>query len=179
MFAREEGAVAAPTAGLHFTPELITRVEAAGARLVRLTLHVGAGTFLPVKVEDTTGHVMHSEWGRLDAATAEALNATRASGGRIVAVGTTSARLLESAAGDDGELRPFEGETAIFIAPGYRFRAVDALLTNFHLPRSTLFMLVSAFSGLEAMKRAYAHAIAVGYRFYSYGDACLLIGPKG
>ena len=174
MFAREEGAVAAPTAGLHFTPELITRVEAAGARLVRLTLHVGAGTFLPVKVEDTTGHVMHSEWGRLDAATAEALNATRASGGRIVAVGTTSARLLESAAGDDGELRPFEGETAIFIAPGYRFRAVDALLTNFHLPRSTLFMLVSAFSGLEAMKRAYAHAIAVGYRFYSYGDACLL-----
>ena len=179
MFAHEEGAVAAPTAGLHFTPELITRVEAAGARLVRLTLHVGAGTFLPVKVEDTTGHVMHSEWGRLDAATAEALNATRASGGRIVAVGTTSARLLESAAGDDGELRPFEGETAIFIAPGYRFRAVDALLTNFHLPRSTLFMLVSAFSGLEAMKRAYAHAIAVGYRFYSYGDACLLIGPKG
>jgi S-adenosylmethionine:tRNA ribosyltransferase-isomerase len=179
MFAREEGAVAAPTAGLHFTPELIARVEAAGARLVRLTLHVGAGTFLPVKVEDTTGHVMHSEWGRLDAATAEALNATRASGGRIVAVGTTSARLLESAAGDDGELRPFEGETAIFIAPGYRFRAVDALLTNFHLPRSTLFMLVSAFSGLEAMKRAYAHAIAVGYRFYSYGDACLLIGPKG
>ena len=179
MFAREEGAVAAPTAGLHFTPELITRVEAAGARLVRLTLHVGAGTFLPVKVEDTTGHVMHSEWGRLDAATAEALNATRASGGRIVAVGTTSARLLESAAGDDGELRPFEGETAIFIAPGYRFRAVDALLTNFHLPRSTLFMLVSAFSGLETMKRAYAHAIAEGYRFYSYGDACLLIGPKG
>ena len=179
MFAREEGAVAAPTAGLHFTPELITRVEAAGARLVRLTLHVGAGTFLPVKVEDTTGHVMHSEWGRLDAATAEELNATRAGGGRIVAIGTTSARLLESAAGDDGELRPFEGETAIFIAPGYRFRAVDALLTNFHLPRSTLFMLVSAFSGLEAMKRAYAHAIAVGYRFYSYGDACLLIGPKG
>ena len=178
VFAREEGAVAAPTAGLHFTPELIARVEAAGARLVRLTLHVGAGTFLPVKVEDTTGHVMHSEWGRLDAATAEALNATRASGGRIVAVGTTSARLLESAAGDDGELRPFEGETAIFIAPGYRFRAVDALLTNFHLPRSTLFMLVSAFSGLETMKRAYAHAIAAGYRFYSYGDACLLIAPR-
>ena len=177
MFAREEGAVAAPTAGLHFTPELIARVEAAGARLFRLTLHVGAGTFLPVKVDDTTGHVMHSEWGRLDAATAEALNATRARGGRIVAVGTTSARLLESAAGEDGELRPFEGETAIFIAPGYRFRAVDALLTNFHLPRSTLFMLVSAFSGLETMKRAYAHAIAAGYRFYSYGDACLLIGP--
>jgi S-adenosylmethionine:tRNA ribosyltransferase-isomerase len=175
MFAREEGAVAAPTAGLHFTPELIARVEAAGARLFRLTLHVGAGTFLPVKADDTGGHSMHAEWGRLDAATAEALNATRARGGRIVAVGTTSARLLESAAGEDGALRPFEGDTAIFITPGYRFRAVDALLTNFHLPRSTLFMLVSAFSGLETMKRAYAHAIAAGYRFYSYGDACLLL----
>jgi S-adenosylmethionine:tRNA ribosyltransferase-isomerase len=179
MFAREEGAVAAPTAGLHFTPELIARVEAAGARLFRLTLHVGAGTFLPVKADDTTGHAMHSEWGRIDAATADALNATRARGGRVVAVGTTSARLLESAAGEDGEIRPFEGETAIFITPGYRFRAVDALLTNFHLPRSTLFMLVSAFSGLETMKRAYAHAIAGNYRFYSYGDACLLIGPRG
>jgi S-adenosylmethionine:tRNA ribosyltransferase-isomerase len=179
MFALEEGAVAAPTAGLHFTPELIARVEAAGARLFRLTLHVGAGTFLPVKTDDTGGHAMHAEWGRLDAATADALNATRARGGRIVAVGTTSARLLESAAGEEGELRPFEGETAIFITPGYRFRAVDALLTNFHLPRSTLFMLVSAFSGLETMKSAYAHAIAEGYRFYSYGDACLLIGPKG
>jgi S-adenosylmethionine:tRNA ribosyltransferase-isomerase len=178
MFAREEGAVAAPTAGLHFTPELIARVETAGARLFRLTLHVGAGTFLPVKADDTTGHAMHSEWGRIDAATAEALNATRARGGRVVAVGTTSARLLESAAGEDGELRAFEGETAIFIAPGYRFRAVDALLTNFHLPRSTLFMLVSAFSGLATMKRAYAHAIAEGYRFYSYGDACLLIAPR-
>jgi S-adenosylmethionine:tRNA ribosyltransferase-isomerase len=178
MFAHEEGAVAAPTAGLHFTSDLIARVEAAGARLFRLTLHVGAGTFLPVKADDTTGHAMHSEWGRLDAATAEALNATRARGGRIVAVGTTSARLLESAAGEDGELRPFEGETAIFITPGYRFRAVDALLTNFHLPRSTLFMLVSAFSGLATMKRAYAHAIAAGYRFYSYGDACLLIAPR-
>ena len=141
-------------------------------------MHVGAGTFLPVKADDTAGHAMHSEWGRIDAATAEALNATRARGGRIVAVGTTSARLLESAAGEDGELRPFEGETAIFITPGYRFRAVDALLTNFHLPRSTLFMLVSAFSGLETMKRAYAHAIAAGYRFYSYGDACLLIAPR-
>jgi S-adenosylmethionine:tRNA ribosyltransferase-isomerase len=178
MFAREEGAVAAPTAGLHFTPELIARVEAAGARLFRLTLHVGAGTFLPVKADDTGGHSMHAEWGRLDAATAEALNATRARGGRIVAVGTTSARLLESAAHEDGELRAFEGETAIFITPGYRFRAVGALLTNFHLPRSTLFMLVSAFSGLETMKRVYAHAIAAGYRFYSYGDACLLIAPR-
>jgi S-adenosylmethionine:tRNA ribosyltransferase-isomerase len=177
MFAREEGAVAAPTAGLHFTPELATRVEAAGARLFRLTLHVGAGTFLPVKADDTTGHAMHVEWGRIDAATVDALNATRRHGGRIVAVGTTSARLLESAAGEDGMLRPFEGETAIFITPGYRFRAVDALLTNFHLPRSTLFMLVSAFSGLETMKRAYAHAVADGYRFYSYGDACLLIAP--
>jgi S-adenosylmethionine:tRNA ribosyltransferase-isomerase len=179
MFARQEGAVAAPTAGLHFTPELIARVEAAGAQVFRLTLHVGAGTFLPVKVDDTAGHAMHAEWGRLDAATAAALNATRARGGRVVAVGTTSARLLESAVGEDGALSPFEGETAIFIAPGYRFRAVDALLTNFHLPRSTLFMLVSAFSGLATMKRAYAHAIATGYRFYSYGDACLLIGPKG
>jgi S-adenosylmethionine:tRNA ribosyltransferase-isomerase len=177
MFARQEGAVAAPTAGLHFTPDLTARVEAAGARLFRLTLHVGTGTFLPVKADDTTGHAMHSEWGRLDAATAEALNATRARGGRIVCVGTTSTRLLESAAGEDGELRPFEGETAIFITPGYRFRAVDALLTNFHLPRSTLFMLVSAFSGLETMKRAYAHAVADGYRFYSYGDACLLFAP--
>jgi len=179
MFAREEGAVAAPTAGLHFTPDLVARVEAAGAQLFRLTLHVGAGTFLPVKADDTTGHVMHAEWGRLDAATAAALNATRARGGRVVAVGTTSARLIESAAGEDGRLSPFEGETAIFMAPGYRFRAVDALLTNFHLPRSTLFMLVSAFSGLETMKRAYTHAIAAGYRFYSYGDACLLLGSRG
>jgi len=179
MFAREQGAVAAPTAGLHFTPALIARVEAAGARLFRLTLHVGVGTFLPVKTDDTDGHAMHSEWGRIDAATADALNETRARGGRVVAVGTTSARLLESAAGEDGELSPFEGETAIFIAPGYRFRVVDALLTNFHLPRSTLFMLVSAFRGLETMKRAYAHAIAQGYRFYSYGDACFLIGRRG
>ena len=178
MFAREEGAVAAPTAGLHFTPELTARIEAAGVRLFRLTLHVGAGTFLPVKADDTAGHSMHSEWGRLDAATAEALNDARARGGRIVAVGTTSARLLESAAGEDDRLRAFEGETAIFITPGYRFRAVDALLTNFHLPRSTLFMLVSAFSGLATMKRAYAHAVAEGYRFYSYGDACLLLGGK-
>jgi len=174
MFAAEEGAVAAPTAGLHFTPALEAALHARGVGLQRLTLHVGAGTFLPVKVDDTAGHKMHSEWGSLSASTAAALNEARAKGGRIVAVGTTSLRLLESAARADGTIAPFEGETAIFITPGYRFRAVDVLLTNFHLPRSTLFMLVSAFSGLEAMKQAYAHAIAAGYRFYSYGDACLL-----
>jgi S-adenosylmethionine:tRNA ribosyltransferase-isomerase len=145
-----------------------------GIGLHRLTLHVGAGTFLPVKVEETSEHRMHAEWGAISADTASALNAARANGGRIVAVGTTSLRLLESAAADDGTIRPFEGETSIFITPGYRFRAVDILMTNFHLPRSTLFMLVSAFSGLDAMKQAYAHAIARGYRFYSYGDACLL-----
>jgi S-adenosylmethionine:tRNA ribosyltransferase-isomerase len=178
VYAREDGAVAAPTAGLHFTPALLAAIEAAGASLHRVTLHVGAGTFLPVKAEDTADHVMHAEWGRLDAATAEALNAARARGGRIVAVGTTSLRLLESAADEHGAIRPFKGETSIFIAPGYRFRAVDVLLTNFHLPRSTLFMLVCAFSGLETMKRAYARAIEAGYRFYSYGDACLLIGPE-
>ncbi|HYA73689.1 MAG TPA: tRNA preQ1(34) S-adenosylmethionine ribosyltransferase-isomerase QueA [Roseiarcus sp.] len=176
VFAREDGAVAAPTAGLHFTPALLSRIEAAGASVQRVTLHVGAGTFLPVKADDTRDHQMHAEWGRVDAATAEALNAARARGGRIVAVGTTSARLLESAADETGAIRPFEGETAIFMTPGYRFRAVDALLTNFHLPRSTLFMLVCAFSGLEIMRRAYAHAIRTGYRFYSYGDACLLWG---
>jgi S-adenosylmethionine:tRNA ribosyltransferase-isomerase len=176
VFAREAGAVAAPTAGLHFTPALISRIKATGVSLHRVTLHVGAGTFLPVKADDTRDHQMHAEWGRLDAATAEALNAARARGGRIFAVGTTSARLIESAAEEGGAIRPFAGETAIFIAPGYRFRAVDALLTNFHLPRSTLFMLVAAFSGLEAMRRAYAHAIAARYRFYSYGDACLLLG---
>jgi S-adenosylmethionine:tRNA ribosyltransferase-isomerase len=174
MFATQEGAVAAPTAGLHFTPALERALHDHGVGLHRLTLHVGAGTFLPVKVDDTTGHRMHSEWGSLSEATAAALNAARASGGRIVSVGTTSMRLLESAAREDGTIAPFEGETAIFITPGYRFRAVDILLTNFHLPRSTLFMLVSAFSGLETMKQAYAHAIAEGYRFYSYGDACLL-----
>ena len=176
VFAREAGAVAAPTAGLHFTPALISRIKATGVSLHRVTLHGGAGTFLPVKADDTRDHQMHAEWGRLDAATAEALNAARARGGRIFAVGTTSARLIESAAEEGGAIRPFAGETAIFIAPGYRFRAVDALLTNFHLPRSTLFMLVAAFSGLEAMRRAYAHAIAARYRFYSYGDACLLLG---
>ena len=178
MFASSEGAVAAPTAGLHFTPALEMRLRARGIGLHRLTLHVGAGTFLPVKVEDTEGHRMHSEWGCLSAGTAQALNAARAAGGRIVAVGTTSLRLLESAAAEDGTIEPFSGETAIFISPGYRFRAVDILLTNFHLPRSTLFMLVSAFSGLETMKRAYAHAIETGYRFYSYGDACLLFPDK-
>ncbi len=179
MFAAEPGAVAAPTAGLHFTPALVDRIEAMGVTLHRVTLHVGAGTFLPVKAEDARDHKMHSEWGEVDDATADALNATRAAGGRIVAVGTTSARILESAADEDGRVRPFRGETSIFILPGYRFRAVDALLTNFHLPRSTLFMLVSAFSGLETMKKAYAHAIAQAYRFYSYGDACLLLGRNG
>ena len=174
MFAVNEGAVAAPTAGLHFTPALEAALRERGVGLHRLTLHVGAGTFLPVKVDDTAGHKMHSEWGTMSGDTAAALNAARAKGGRIVAVGTTSLRLLESAAAADGTIAPFAGETAIFITPGYRFRAVDILLTNFHLPRSTLFMLVSAFAGLETMKRAYAHAIAGGYRFYSYGDACLL-----
>jgi len=178
MFAARDGAVAAPTAGLHFTPRLAERLAARGVALHRVTLHVGAGTFLPVKVDDTESHVMHSEWGAIDAPTAEALNEARAAGGRIVCVGTTSARILESAADADGRIRPFAGETAMFITPGYRFRAVDILMTNFHLPRSTLFMLVSAFSGLEAMKAAYAHAIEAGYRFYSYGDACLLIGAR-
>jgi S-adenosylmethionine:tRNA ribosyltransferase-isomerase len=175
MFAENEGAVAAPTAGLHFTPDLEAALRARGVGLNRVTLHVGAGTFLPVKVDDTDGHRMHAEWGSLSAETAARLNAARAQDGRIVAVGTTSLRLLESAAREDGTIAPFEGETAIFITPGYRFRAVDVLMTNFHLPRSTLFMLVSAFSGLEVMQRAYAHAIASGYRFYSYGDACLLL----
>jgi S-adenosylmethionine:tRNA ribosyltransferase-isomerase len=174
MFAVNEGAVAAPTAGLHFTPALEAALRGHGVGLHRLTLHVGAGTFLPVKVDETSEHRMHAEWGCISAETAAALNDARANGGRIVAVGTTSLRLLESAAVDDGTIQPFNAETAIFITPGYRFRAVDILLTNFHLPRSTLFMLVSAFSGLDTMKRAYAHAIAGGYRFYSYGDACLL-----
>jgi S-adenosylmethionine:tRNA ribosyltransferase-isomerase len=176
MFADEAGAVAAPTAGLHFTKDLVDRLLAKGVTLHRVTLHVGLGTFLPVKVADSINHPMHAEWGRIDAATASALNSVRSQGGRIVAVGTTSLRLLESAADAEGRLAPFAGETAIFITPGYRFRTVDALMTNFHLPRSTLFMLVAAFSGLETMKRAYAHAIAANYRFYSYGDACLLWG---
>ncbi len=174
MFAREAGAVAAPTAGLHFTPELLAAVERKGVAVHRVTLHVGAGTFLPVKVEDTDAHVMHSEWGSVSAETAAALNGAHEKGGRIVAVGTTALRILESATTEEGVVRPFSGETAIFITPGYRFRAVDALLTNFHLPRSTLFMLVGAFAGLDRMKAAYAHAIQTGYRFYSYGDACLL-----
>ena len=175
MFAREKGAVAAPTAALHFTPALVAALDAAGIARETLTLHVGAGTFLPVKADDTADHAMHAEWGRIDAATADRLNAARARGGRLVAVGTTSLRLLESAAGEDGTIRPFEGDTAIFITPGYRFRAVDGLMTNFHLPKSTLFMLVSALMGLGRMQAAYAHAIAEGYRFYSYGDSSLLL----
>jgi S-adenosylmethionine:tRNA ribosyltransferase-isomerase len=178
MFAVNEGAVAAPTAGLHFTPELEAALRAQGVGLHRITLHVGAGTFLPVKMDDTAGHKMHAEWGVISKQTTEALNAARADGGRIVAVGTTSLRLLESATAEDGTVGPFCGDTSIFITPGYRFRAVDILLTNFHLPRSTLFMLVSAFCGLETMKRAYAHAIGSGYRFYSYGDACLLFRDR-
>jgi len=174
IYAREEGAVAAPTAGLHFTDDLLARLAAAGVGRETVTLHVGAGTFLPVKADDTADHRMHAEWGTISAATADALSAARAAGGRIVAVGTTSLRLVESATGEDGIVRPFSGETAIFITPGYKVRAVDILMTNFHLPRSTLFMLVSAFAGLETMKAAYAHAIAAGYRFYSYGDASLL-----
>jgi S-adenosylmethionine:tRNA ribosyltransferase-isomerase len=175
MFAAKPGAVAAPTAGLHFTPALVARLAEHGVELHRVTLHVGGGTFAPVRVEDTRDHRMHSEWGSIDAATAEALNAVRERGGRVVCVGTTSARIVESAADENGRLRPFAGQTDIFITPGDRFRCVDALMTNFHLPRSTLFMLVSAFSGLEIMHAAYAHAIQSGYRFYSYGDACLLL----
>ena len=175
MFAREAGAVAAPTAALHFTDRLVAALDARGIARETLTLHVGAGTFLPVKVEDTADHKMHAEWGRIDAATADRLNAARASGGRLIAVGTTSLRLLESAADDDGIIHAFDGDTAIFITPGYRFKAVDGLLTNFHLPKSTLFMLVSALMGLDVMKAAYAHAIAADYRFYSYGDGSLLL----
>jgi S-adenosylmethionine:tRNA ribosyltransferase-isomerase len=174
MFAREEASVAAPTAGLHFTDALVQSLRNRGIDLHRVTLHVGPGTFLPVKAEDTSGHVMHAEWGSLSVETAAALNSTKRAGGRIVAVGSTSLRLIESAAAEDGRLAPFSGETALFITPGYRFRAVDVMLTNFHLPRSTLFMLVCAFCGLDVMRRAYAHAVESGYRFYSYGDACLL-----
>ena len=174
MFAAKSGAVAAPTAGLHFTPSLVARLAARGVALHKVTLHVGAGTFAPVRVEDTRDHKMHSEWGSISAATAEALNAVRETGGRIVCVGTTSARVIESAADENGRLRPFSGQTNLFITPGYEFRCVDALMTNFHLPRSTLFMLVAAFGGLKTMHAAYAHAAQAGYRFYSYGDACLL-----
>jgi S-adenosylmethionine:tRNA ribosyltransferase-isomerase len=175
MFAREDGAVAAPTAALHFTPELLTALDDAGIGRETLTLHVGAGTFLPVKADDTGDHAMHAEWGRIDRATADRLNAVRAGGGRLIAVGTTVLRLLESATGEDGIIRPFAGDTSIFITPGYTFRAIDGLMTNFHLPRSTLFMLVSALMGLERMQQTYAHAIAEGYRFYSYGDSSLLL----
>jgi len=178
MFAAREGAVAAPTAALHFTPELMAALGARGVAHETLTLHVGAGTFLPVKAEDTEAHAMHAEWGRIDAETASRLNAARAAGGRIIAVGTTSLRLLESATGQDRVIRPFEGDTRIFITPGYTFNAIDGLMTNFHLPRSTLFMLVSALMGLETMQAAYAHAIAREYRFYSYGDASLLLPER-
>jgi S-adenosylmethionine:tRNA ribosyltransferase-isomerase len=174
LFAHTEGSVAAPTAGLHFTDGLTARLKERGISLHRLTLHVGAGTFLPVKADDTAGHKMHAEWGSVSQPMADELNAVRKNGGRIVAVGSTSLRLLESAADESGTIKPFSGETSIFITPGYKFRTIDLMFTNFHLPRSTLFMLVSAFSGLDTMKQAYAHAIASGYRFYSYGDACLL-----
>jgi len=187
MFAREEGAVAAPTAGLHFTARLMDELATRGIALHTVTLHVGAGTFLPVKADDVAGHKMHAEWGQVSGEVTKAVNATRPrphprpqsgqgsmGGGRVVAVGSTSLRLLESAVRDDGVIAPFSGDTSLFITPGYRFRAVDVLLTNFHLPRSTLFMLAAAFSGLDTMKRAYAHAVEKGYRFYSYGDACLL-----
>jgi S-adenosylmethionine:tRNA ribosyltransferase-isomerase len=178
MFAAKDGAVAAPTASLHFTEQLIADLDAAGIKRETLTLHVGAGTFLPVKAEDTADHRMHAEWGSIDAATADRLNAARAAGGRLIAVGTTALRLLESAAGEDGMVQQFEADTDIFITPGYRFRAVDGLMTNFHLPKSTLFMLVSALMGLDTMQRAYAHAIANDYRFYSYGDGSLLLPAR-
>lgn len=174
IFARREGAVAAPTAGLHFTSELLSALDARGVKQARVTLHVGAGTFLPVKSERAEDHHMHREWGQLDQTVVDAVEATKAGGGQVVAVGTTSLRLLESAALNTGRLVPFEGDTDLFILPGFQFKVVDRLLTNFHLPRSSLFMLVSAFAGRERMLAAYAHAIAEGYRFYSYGDACLL-----
>jgi S-adenosylmethionine:tRNA ribosyltransferase-isomerase len=174
MFAQTEGSVAAPTAGLHFTDAVVARLRDRGVAIHTVTLHVGAGTFLPVKAADTAGHKLHAETGSISHETAAALNDVHRAGGRIVAVGSTALRLLESATADDGIIRPFDGETAIFITPGYSFRAIDVLMTNFHLPRSTLFMLVAAFCSLEVMQRAYAHAIEAGYRFYSYGDACLL-----
>ncbi len=174
IYAQDEGAVAAPTAGLHFTEALFDRLRENGVTCHFVTLHVGAGTFLPVKAEDTADHRMHAEWGSVSSETAQAVNEAKARGGRVVAIGTTSLRLLESAAREDGTLAPFSGDTAIFITPGYRFKAVDVLMTNFHLPRSTLFMLVSAFAGMERMRKAYQHAIERGYRFYSYGDGSLL-----
>lgn len=175
MFAQRDGAVAAPTASLHFTPELVAALDEAGIQRETLTLHVGAGTFLPVKARDTTEHRMHAEWGSIDAATAARLNAARQAGGRVIPVGTTSLRLIESAVDSEGTIQPYEGDTSIFITPGYTLRAVDGLMTNFHLPRSTLFMLVSALMGLKRMKDVYAYAIAEGYRFYSYGDSSLLL----
>lgn len=178
LFARRAGAVAAPTASLHFTPALVEALYERGVRIEKVTLHVGAGTYLPVKAEDTSGHRMHAEWGEVNEATAFALNAARTSGHRVVAAGTTSLRVLETAARPDGTIEPFAGETSIFMTPGYRFKAVDMLLTNFHLPRSTLFMLVSAFCGLDCMQAAYAHAITENYRFFSYGDACLLFPAR-
>ena len=174
IFAHEEGSVAAPTAGLHFTESLLARLQERGIALHKLTLRVGAGTFLPVKTADTADHHLYPEHGSVSEETAKALNRVRGAGGRIIAVGSTSLRLLESASTEDGILDPFTGETSLFITPGYRFRAVDVMMTNFHLPRSTLFMLVAAFSGLDVMQNAYAHAIEQGYRFYSYGDACML-----
>jgi S-adenosylmethionine:tRNA ribosyltransferase-isomerase len=174
VYAAEDGAVAAPTAGLHFTEALLQKLADRGVSMERVTLHVGAGTFLPMKVDDTEDHVMHSEWGEIDQATVERIHAARAAGGRVIAVGTTSLRLLETASRATGRLEPFVGDTDIFITPGFRFRTVDVLMTNFHLPKSTLFMLVSAFAGLDTMKAAYAHAIGNGYRFYSYGDSSLL-----
>ena len=178
IFAEKEGAVAAPTAGLHFTKELLARLDGMGIRRARVTLHVGAGTFLPVKTENIAEHRMHAEFGEITEDTANLLNEARAEGGRIVCVGTTTVRILETAADAQGRVRAFAGETDIFITPGYRFQVVDAMITNFHLPKSTLFMLVSAFCGLEAMQAAYAHAIEREYRFYSYGDACLLFPPE-
>lgn len=175
VYAAHKGSVAAPTAGLHFTPDLLARLDAAGVQRETVTLHVGPGTFLPVKADAVADHVMHAEWGEVRADVAKRLNAVRAGGGRVIAVGTTALRLLESAADEHGRLSAFASETAIFITPGYRFRAVDGLMTNFHLPRSTLFMLVSALMGVERMRAAYAHAVAEGYRFYSYGDASLLL----
>jgi S-adenosylmethionine:tRNA ribosyltransferase-isomerase len=179
IYARREGAVAAPTAGLHFTERLLAALDARGVTRHFVTLHVGAGTFLPVRSDDTDDHRMHAEWGEITAATAAALNRARGEGGRLIAVGTTSLRVLERAAGEDGRIGPFSGEIDLFITPGYRFKSADLLMTNFHLPRSTLFMLVAAFSGLETMQRAYAHAVRSGYRFYSYGDACLLHRSNG
>ncbi|QPC87793.1 tRNA preQ1(34) S-adenosylmethionine ribosyltransferase-isomerase QueA [Mesorhizobium sp. NBSH29] len=178
VFARDEGAVAAPTAGLHFTPTLLDALDQRGIERHFVTLHVGAGTFLPVKADDTADHKMHSETGEISQATAEALNAARRDGRRIVSVGTTPLRLLESAADESGQIAAWNGPTDIFITPGYRFRSVDVLMTNFHLPRSTLFMLVSAFAGLDTMREAYAHAISQGYRFYSYGDSSLLFRSR-